>query len=473
MIVFSFLLLLFIGLTQRSIHRNRFISPILAMSLTIYILCWNAFPFLYSTFMSDRTQGIISNPTYQKVIAIQFISVISILTLLNILTIFRPKPQRAPCPQRKDYNANMILILLVIMFIFSLFANIYSINTAGFTFLERARYVVSDSNKENAVGALLSALNSYTIPFAIACIFSGIRTIRDNQWIMCLSITIIAVHIGFMITFGIRSFIFMPIVLIVIYWKVYALKLGRITKIAAGVLMFMFIFAAPYLSRSLRTIRAMESYRMEDVLVAPRSERFSSVGEYTLSALDDIYTKFSSFEQGTALLEIQGISRIGTSLITSVLASPIPRMLYPTKPVPFSSNGEYSGVPYYLVPSLRRSALSSNVVPIPPSTIALWELGYMGLFQMIVFNVLNLFFINIFLKSELLLFRTIGFFMLTLPTFEFLISPTGLIIKEALRILVLIFFIKLLLLIGSSMRRVLGLQKLNTSLKPSAERIVR
>ncbi len=68
-------------------------------------------------------------------------------------------------------------------------------------------------------------------------------------------------------------------------------------------------------------------------------------------------------------------------------------MLYPEKPVPFSSNGKYSGVPYYLVPSLE-GLVPGNVVPIPPSTIALWELGYMGLFLMIVFNVVNLLFIK-------------------------------------------------------------------------------
>jgi hypothetical protein len=48
-----------------------------------------------------------------------------------------------------------------------------------------------------------------------------------------------------------------------------------------------------------------------------------------------------------------------------------------------------------------------------------------------------------------------------------------LIIKEALRILVLIFFIKLLLLIGSSMRKVLGLQNLNTSQMPFTGRTLR
>ena len=91
MIEFAFLLLLLIGLTQISIHRNRFISPLLAVSLTIYIMCWNIFPFLYSIFMSERTDNIISNPTYQKVVLIQLISVFTILMLFNILNILSGK----------------------------------------------------------------------------------------------------------------------------------------------------------------------------------------------------------------------------------------------------------------------------------------------------------------------------------------------------------------------------------------------
>lgn len=464
MIIIGLFLLLLIGLTQRSIFRNRFISPILANSLVIYILFWNAFPFLYSIFMRDRTDSIISNPTYQKVVFIQLFSVFSILMLLNILAKFRTKPQLLPFPQGKDTNADIVLVQLVIMLIFLLLGNIYSISTVGFTFLERVQYVVSDSNKENALGAFFSALNSYIlIPFAIACIFSRIRTLRDNKWIMRLSVAIVAIHICFMIIFGMRSFIFMPIVLIVIYWRVYTLKLGRVAKFTVVTLIIMLLLVAPFLSRSLMTIRAMKSYSVHDILEISPSDLFSTVGEYSPGALDDIYTKFSSFEQGTTLLEIEGTSHVGMSLISSALTSPIPRMLYPTKPVPFSSNGEYSGVPYYLVPSLRGVDLPGNVVPVPPSTIALWELGNMGLFLMIVFNVVNLLFMNYFLKSELLLYRTAGFFMLTIPTFEFLLAPTGWIIKEALRIFGLIFIIKLLLLIGSANRRVFGFQNITTN----------
>lgn len=474
MIVFAFLLMVLIGLTQRSIHRNRSISPLLAISLAIYILFWNIFPFLYSTFMSDRTNSIISNPTYKKVILIQLVSVFFILMLLNILAKFRFKPKRLPCPQRKDTNANMILVLLVIALIFLLFTHIHSINTIGFTFLERIRYTVSDINKENAVGAFLFALNSYSIPFAVACIFSGIRTLRDNQWIMRLSIAIITIHIGFMIIFGMRAFIFMPIVLIGIYWKVYTLKLGRVAKFALAALMFTFLLVAPFLSMSLGTIRAMESYSTKDILVTSPSELFSTVGEYSLKALDDIYAKLNSFEHGTTLLEIEGTSRVGMSLITSALTSPIPRILYPAKPVPFSSDGEYSGVPYYLVTSLRGFVLPGNVVPIPPSTIALWELGYIGLFLMIVFNVVNLLFINVFMKSELLFYRTMGFFMLSMPTFEFLLAPTGFIIKEGLRILVLILLVKLLFVIVRPKRKVLGgLRNLNASQMPFTGRTLR
>lgn len=460
MIEFAFLLLLLIGLTLKSIRRNKSISPVLAISLAIYVLFWNAFPFLYCTIMNNRTYDIISNPTHQKVIVIQLISVFIVLTLLNILGKFQPKHQWLPYVHQKNTNINLILVLLVVALTTLLFTNIYSIITIGLTFLERVQYAVSDINKENTVGAFLSAIKSYTMPFAIACIFSELYTLRNNQWIVRLSISIIAIHTCFMIIFGMRSFIFLPIVLIVIYWKKYTPRLKITTKIAVVAVILTLILMAPFLSMSLRSIRAMESYNVKDIIDSSPSEFFSTLGEFTLSTFDDIYTKFNSFEQGTILLEIEGTSRAGLSLITSSLASPIPRILYPDKPVPFSSNGEYSGVPYYLVPHLRGIVFAGHVVPIPPSTIALWELGYIGLFVMILFNVANLLFMNFFLKSELLLYNTVGFFMFSMPTFEFLLAPTGWIIKDGLRILILIFIIKLLLFIGNPKKKVPILQYL-------------
>jgi hypothetical protein len=392
--------------------------------------------------------------------------------LLNILAKFRPNPQRVLCPQQQDINANLILVFLVISLIFVLLVKTYSIKTVGFTFLERTQYAVSDRNKEDVLGAFLSALSVYVVPFAIACIFSRIPPLLDNKWIMPFSIAIVAMDVGFSLIFGMRSGILFPIVLIVTYLKAYKPKFGWMTKSFIVTLIFILLLVSPILSHSLKFIRGMKSYSTNDILVTSPSKLFSTVGEYSLSALDDIYQKFNSFEHGTTLLEIEGTSRAGMSLITSALTSPIPRMLYPEKPVPFSINGEYSGVPYHLVPSLM-GVLAGVVVPIPASTISLWELGYIGLLLMIVFNVVNLLFINFFMKSELLLYRTMGFFMLTMPTYEFLLAPTGWIIKEGLRILALIYLAKLLFLIVRPKRKVLGLQNLTTSQKAFTDRTLR
>jgi oligosaccharide repeat unit polymerase len=435
----AYLLLFVIGLAQFSIHRNRLVSPLIAIPLSIYILFWNAFPFLYSALMRDRTNNVISDPAYQKVVVIQLLAVFFILVMFNVIA--RIKLHWLPDYRNNAVSAKMILFLLVILLSFELLLFIYSIKTIGMTYLEQIQYTVSDSNKENTVYSFFSGLSLYIVPFAMACFFSGVNALRDSKWIKRLSITIITVHVVVMIISGIRAFILMPIVLIVFFWKSHPSRLTRKAKIFLLLFIIVMMIVAPFISMSLRTIRGMPAYNFTDFYDLFASEIFSNIVEDILLVFDDIYTKFSSFEHGTTLLANEGISRAGWSLITSSLTSPIPRMFYPAKPVPFSSNGEYSGIPYYLAVSHLGFDSESNVVPVPASTISLWELGYLGLLMMMAVNILYLFFINHFMKSESLLFRTMGFAMLSLPTFEFLISPTGLIIKDALRIMIIVLVI--------------------------------
>jgi oligosaccharide repeat unit polymerase len=302
----AYLLLFVIGLAQFSIHRNRLVSPLIAIPLSIYILFWNAFPFLYSALMRDRTNNVISDPAYQKVVVIQLLAVFFILVMFNVIA--RIKLHWLPDYRNNAVSAKMILFLLVILLAFELLLFIYSIKTIGMTYLEQIQYTVSDSNKENTVYSFFSGLSLYIVPFAMACFFSGVNALRDSKWIKRLSITIITVHVVVMIISGIRAFILMPIVLIVLFWKSHPSRLTRKAKIFLLLFIIVMLIVAPFISMSLRTIRGMPAYNFTDFYDLFASEIFSNIVEDILLVFDDIYTKFSSFEHGTTLLANEGIS---------------------------------------------------------------------------------------------------------------------------------------------------------------------
>lgn len=452
MIEFSFLFIILILFLQWRLHSSRGVSQLLATSLTIYLLFWNIFPFLYSYFMPTRTDNVIFSTVYQKIVFVQFLSLILILSMLNFLTRLKFNIQsNAPC-KVEAIHPRVVVFLLVIALITLLFIKNFFIQKIGFTFIERAEYTLSNDNKEGGLVALFGVLNSYIVPFAFACIFLYARQ-NYNVWITRLAFVIVSVHIGYSFVFGTRSVLFLPIILMILYWKEGFLSLKIPQKVAIFFLTLFLVFMAPFLSLNLRSVRSLQSYSPSDVASINPFAGGSSWESIPLDILDDIYMKFSSFQYGTALLQVEGEERVGCSLIISSIMSPIPRFLYPLKPVPFSSNGEYSGAPYYVVANILNPSFRGYIVPVPASTIALWELGFVGLGLMILFNIINLFLANNCLKSSSLMYKSIGFFMLAMPTFEFLIAPTGWIIKEGLRIVLVVVFVRIFFVIISRFRK--------------------
>jgi hypothetical protein len=459
MMTLIFLFLVLIGLTLWYIHRNRLVTPLLTLSLAIYVFFWNVFPILYSLSFRYRTNNIVDEPAYLKIVIVQLATLFCVLVSFNILTKFRVEPWRSHHRKPEAANANAVLVLLSVFFALVLFSQFYSIWTIGFTFLERVKFIASQEIKEDALGAFLNALSIFILSFAIACLFSRNSAVYENRWIRGVSVLLIITYVAFMVSFGVRAFMILPILLLIIHWWIYKPKLTWISKIGIISILLALLVISPFLSISIRTIRALESYDPRDFLKTSPSELAASVGEYGLSVFDDLYTKFNSFDNGIALLEFDGGPRAGLSLITSSLTAAIPRILYPSKPVPFSIDREYSGIPYYLVPTLTGFTSPGNVVPITPSAIALWGFGYMGILLMIVFNVVNLLFVNILLKSRFLLYATTGFLLLSLPTFEFLVAPTGWIIKEGTRVLAVIFLAKSVFWAGRVARKAASFQQ--------------
>jgi len=426
--------------------RNRCISPVLAVALTIYVAFWNAFPFLYSVFMRERLRASLLDSLYYKLAALEFAHVLIPVILLNLFGQHTPASGvHTESSAAEDTSArNRAVALLCGAFLLQLSTHAYSIYKMGYAFIDRVQYAVSDTNRDSALGPALSTLGSFAPPLAMAYLYSQRPLLQNSRWVTLLSLTIMLTQAVFMFAYGMRSATLFPLILAIFYIRERGLRTSRAIKSLILVFTLASVVVGSLLGVSLTSIRTKDSYDVSDLSAASAQTRPKQAEEYGLTVLDETYTKFDGFVTGAALLAAEGESRAGLSLIASSLTSPIPRAILPTKPVPFSSNGEYSGIPYYLVPCLDGTCMPGSVVPVASSAIALWEFGYPSIFLSILCNVANLLFLNVLLKSESLLSRTMAFLLLGVPLFGMLIAPTGWIIKDMSRVLLVLGFARLL-----------------------------
>jgi hypothetical protein len=87
-------------------------------------------------------------------------------------------------------------------------------------------------------------------------------------------------------------------------------------------------------------------------------------------------------------------------------------------------------------------------VGIAPLHIALWQLGIFGAVLFIIVVVAFLWIINKFLLSGRLLIRTLGIYLLGIPTFHQIIASPDVIIRQLMTVMILLGLIELLHRIG-------------------------
>jgi len=147
--------------------------------------------------------------------------------------------------------------------------------------------------------------------------------------------------------------------------------------------------------------------------------------------------KLDSFQPGIELLRIEPTGTGGFLPIVSAVLSPIPRAVYPSKPVPTSRDGTYLGTPYRIAARAYGDPELGMVVPVTPVAIALWEHGAAGLLLLWVANLIHLLLVNSFLLAPSPIMRALSISVLSLPTAEFFLAPTASIIRDDLRLLFL------------------------------------
>jgi len=235
MVFIAFLVSILIVLVLIGLYRSRKFSPVLIVSLALYMGFWNFFPLLYSTLAKQRTLNIILNSMYIRVAVLQLVSSFVIIVMLYLIGRFRPATPRALRTGRGDISANAVVRLLILTLILIVIMDLRSILTIGYRFAERVQFVVSDINRSDVLGSVLSLAGSYALPFAIACLLARFDKYHRDRRITFLAFGIIALQVTFLIMVGVRAYVLLPIELMMLYLIVNRKKVVPIAK--AGIIL--------------------------------------------------------------------------------------------------------------------------------------------------------------------------------------------------------------------------------------------
>src|SRR5262249_12241869 len=147
----------------------------------------------------------------------------------------------------------------------------------------------------------------------------------------------------------------------------------------------------------------------------------------------ELVTKYDMYLPGLLLIDSDGIAAAGWQPYTGSIVALLPRFILPSKPVPGSANGEYSGHPTRIAAALLGMDPLAGNVQVGPAAISLWQLGYPALAGLVLCNVIGFYFINSLLLCPSIVHRALGISMIGIPVFITLFSSVDFWIQSTER----------------------------------------
>ncbi|MEO7998963.1 MAG: hypothetical protein ABI852_16040, partial [Gemmatimonadaceae bacterium] len=160
----------------------------------------------------------------------------------------------------------------------------------------------------------------------------------------------------------------------------------------------------------------------------------TTLGEQAQALLSEVNRKFDAVGPGVELLAMEPPGTGGSQPLFSAALSPIPRVLFPSKPVPISRDGTYLGTPYRIAAKAYGEVELGMVVPVSAASISIWEFGFIGPLLLVLANLLNLVLLNSVFMSRNVIARALGITMLGLPNAEFFLASPSMLLQNSLRL---------------------------------------
>jgi hypothetical protein len=156
-----------------------------------------------------------------------------------------------------------------------------------------------------------------------------------------------------------------------------------------------------------------------------------------------LFVKFDSVSAGSALVRHDGYGTAGLMPYAGSLLVFVPRAIWPDRPVAGTADGTLNTHPSRFVPYLVLNEVSDSFnVGVSPVHVTMWQFGaILGFLVFVLAGTLFLVYVDSLLISPNFEIRTIGIWLISIPTFHLLVASPDIIVKQLVISLVLVVFI--------------------------------
>lgn len=432
------------------------VSRLLSTSLLFYSLLWYIIPIMLSLVRgrSQLLETLVSDQVFAGFAVIETLSLI-----VALLSLFRPKPFFAFITERGispiETSPKVILVVLLGGIAVSSIVGRRFTGLLGTAYLEQTAAPTTSLGEQwfGTYGSF-GFIQGLIAAFAYACL-----TIKwpQSKWtsflviLSALALSIKAALVG--ISGGSRIAMMIFPLLLTMRAREYNWSVKRLSWIVIGFLIVILpvggslTIATAELRQREYTIGDLVAYSQELLWDAGNPQNFSGV------VIDQFVTKFDSISTGAFLVQASGAGFAGWRPYQGAFAAVIPRMILPDKAVSGSIDGTFRGHPSRLIPAWIGYGSDSASMGASPAAIAIWQFGLGGLLALLIANAINLRFVNSLLLSPSVFVKSLGVYLLGVPSLVSLFASPDVLILNAERILVMYVFVYLAMKLLSHNRR--------------------
>ena len=432
------LLLLIVKLMRRPA-----VSPVLSTALLVLAVIWYVAPVLINTLFW-------SSVAYQSEVGYDlFVSYATLETLVLLLTLtilLRKKPYfqtiTDSAPARASLSPTFALLVVLFSIGTTMIFTVMAGDLLGGSYYERNAFAVAEEGTAvfNNLGSFQFVQIMLTC-FGYACLLTKWPQRSKTRLLYLVILAWLGVSILFQLLQGARIGLITPLMLLVLYGRVRQWTKRKMMLVVAAPAAVMLVVGSVLVitipqDRLVRELTLQSTVSRSVELI--REE--GSATKLVEPLLIQIVTKFDSFSTGAFLVRREGAGVAGWVPYHGAILSLVPRALLASKPIPGSADGTFVGHPSRLVAERLGMDLYSGNVNVSPAAISIWQLGYLGLIGMVLVNAIHLQLINSLLLSQSIPLKSLGLYLIGIPTMLTLFTtPDSLIMNIERVILVYVF----------------------------------
>lgn len=414
--------------------RRRSVAPLLSIAWAIHIVMWNTASLVLQMVLAEPVENS-PGPLSRTQLSLLHTS---LLLVIGVVFLAYRQPSIKPVTRFFDRVAPPVGNLLwptVVALALLVATELGQASISGSSFAEIQAFAVTADASALGRNALLASVMTIAMGYFLALLTLG-RSHGVTRTTLILAWLGILIFCGFSIAHGVRAVVLLPVAAGLITLSTLQ---GRARRRATTVLLIAGVFTtvvgAP-VAAIMGFVRGRPTEVSADLLLDAYNAVAgqTTIGEQAQFALTEVNRKFDAVGPGIELLAMEPPGTAGLRPLLSASLSPIPRVLFPSKPVPTSRDGTYIGTPYRIAAQRYGDPEVGMVVPVSATAITLWEFGALGPLVFVLANVLNLVLLNTIFLSRNVIARAFGISMLGLPNAEFFFASPSMLLQNGLRL---------------------------------------